>query len=50
MFRGACRLGLGLFKDTRNLALKLREVHGEHDAARVQDEIEARGQEIDVAT
>ena len=40
---------LGLFKDTQNLALKLREVHGEHDAARVKDEIEARGQQIDVA-
>ena len=39
----------GLFKDTQNLSLKLREFHGEHDAAGVQDEIEARGQEIDVA-
>ena len=43
------RLGLGLFKDTQNLSLKLREFHGEHDAAGVQDEIEARGQEIDMA-
>jgi hypothetical protein len=49
MLRGARRLGMGLFKDTQNLALKLREFNGEHNAARVQDEIEARWQKIDVA-
>jgi hypothetical protein len=44
-------LGLlpGLLEDTHNLALKLREFHSEDGAARVQDEIEARGQKIDVA-
>ena len=49
MLHGVCRLGLGLFKDTQNFPVKLREVDGEHDAARVQDEIEACGQELDVA-
>lgn len=52
-FRSLCparRLGGGLFKDTQNLALKLRKVHGEHDAARMKDEIAAWRQEIDVAT
>src|ERR1700677_4144425 len=49
VFRGARRLSLGLFKNTQNLALKLREFHREHSAARMQDEIEARGQKIDVA-
>jgi hypothetical protein len=50
MFAGL-RLGLllGLLKDTHNFALKLREFHREDGAARMQDEVEARGQKIDVA-
>ena len=43
------RLGLGLLKDTHNLALELRKFHRENSAARVQDEVEARGQKIDMA-
>jgi hypothetical protein len=57
VFLGARGLGqrlllgllLGLLKDTQNLPLKLREIHGEDDAARVKDEIEARRQKINVA-
>ena len=50
MFAGL-RLGLllGLLKDTHNFALKLHEFHREDGAARMQDEIKARRQEIDVA-
>jgi len=46
MFPG---LGLGLLKDTHNFALKLREFHREDGPARMEDEIKARGQKIDVA-
>ena len=49
MFGGTCRFGLSLLKDTHNFAFKLREFHREDGAARMQDEIEARWQKIDVA-
>ena len=45
----ARRLGPGLLKNTHNLRLKFREFHGEHDAAGMKDQIEARGQQIHVA-
>ena len=40
---------LAMFQNTHNLRLKLRKFHGEHAAARMEDEIEAGGQQIDVA-
>ena len=45
----ARRLGPGLFKDTHNLRLKLHKFHSEHIAARMEDQIEALGQKVDVA-
>jgi hypothetical protein len=38
-----------LLKDTHNLRLKFRKFDGEHDAARMEDEIEALRQQVDVA-
>ena len=43
------RLGLCLLKDTHNLRLKFREFHGEHGAARMEDQIAALGQQIHMA-
>jgi hypothetical protein len=39
----ARRLGICLFKDTHDLRLKFRKFQREHDAPRVQDEIESLG-------
>ena len=39
----------GLFKNTHNLRLKLRKFHGEHVAAGMEDEIEARWKQAGVA-
>src|SRR5262249_23415689 len=52
-FRGsrcvAGRLSMCLFKDTHDLGFEFREFHGEHHAARMEDEIAASGKKIDVA-
>ena len=37
-----------LCKDTHDLVLKFRKFHGEHHAARMEDQIEAGRQQIDV--
>ena len=47
--RHARRLGVGLLKDTHNLGLEFREFDGEHRAARMQDQIEAQGQQVHMA-
>ena len=46
---GALGIGLGLFKNTHNLRLKLRKFHGKHVAARMEDEIHSHGQQVGVA-
>ena len=47
--RHARRLGACLLKNTHNLGLKFREFRGEHRAARMQDQVEALGQQVHVA-
>lgn len=41
-------LGGCLLKDTHNLALKFRELYGEHNPARMKDEIVSHGNEVNV--
>jgi len=42
------RLGACLLKDTHNLRLKFLEIDGKHRTARVQDQVAALGQQLDV--
>ncbi len=43
------RLGFCLLKDTHNLRLKFRKFDGEHRAAGMQDQVEAAGQQVQMA-
>src|SRR5271166_2843304 len=43
------RLGVCLLKNTYNLGLQFREFRAQHDAARVQDQVEALGQQLHMA-
>jgi hypothetical protein len=47
--RHARGFSICLMKDTHNLRLKFREFDGEHEAAGMEDEIEALGEQVDMA-
>jgi hypothetical protein len=47
--RHAHGFSICLMKDTHNLRLKFREFDGEHEAAGMEDEVEALGQHVDMA-
>ena len=45
---GPCPFSIGLLKDTYNLGFQFREFHCEHDSLRMEDQVTAGGQEIEV--
>jgi hypothetical protein len=45
---GPPTLGIGLLKDTHNLSFQFREIHGEHRALRMEDQVASGRQLLNV--